>query len=549
MNIPCPYKDPCIDDANSLGNYSSEDPDRDLFRTTYFPNQIWNGDWDIYLACDGYCVSTLSQAEADLCAANNAEICLANKLFGNANYTCSRTCPDGQVYSFNVPYGTFWAATQAQANALARNWCENYLDQLCAALDPDDPGPVPVWRVPPPVRPVCNDEQTVEAICVDGKKGITVPACTTYGPSKAAANERARSYADQLFSNNIGCLTALPKGTCVNEYISRFVVPDRVSWINRYPDWEVFGSVPTGWKWRIAQGGGALEFYGTATAAGIYTFRVMATSPGRYSAWVYRVYTVSVMEIDEPPTLPTGVQDQSYSHSISTESGWDPKVFYLRAGNTLHDGLELTADGTIQGTPTGHGTKSFWIVVRDAEGAICEKKFTLEILPNFFNDIVWNSVSTNVLPGHGFATSGGAGANIGAVTPADAASAGGTGGAFPTLTVNNTLPGAAPVNCKLTIKVEKTNGVPPGTEGGITTAPADAYQWRIVAGAIIASSPPGTVAVGTYEFNFIVPVGVTNYSGIFKTGSSVVAWFDPVALQWVYRGGDVTWAINFDIIP
>jgi hypothetical protein len=329
------------------------------------------------------------------------------------------------------------------------------------------------------------------------------------------------------------------------DYVSRFVVPERIAWFLRNVTWDIFGTVPPGLSWSAS--GTAFKLEGTLTKSGIYTFRIMASDPANvYKPWVYRVYTVSVMEIDEPAVLPPGTQDQAYSHSISTAYGWDPKRFHVKAGSSLPSGLELTTTGTIQGTPTGFGTFSFWIVVTDAEGAVCEKKFTLTIYPNFFNAIVWNPISTDVAPGNGFASASGALAVIGAVTPAGFGSAGGTGTAAMTLTaINNT---GAPRNCRLRITVARNNGVPPSTTGGITTAFADTYFFRRVAGAIVATWPGGSVLNGVYEWDFIVPSGNSDWTGNFKTGSAVSAYFDPVTHTWVYPGGDVTWTIQFLII-
>lgn len=536
MNIPCGYKSICIDDASALGNYSAETPDRNLFRSTYYRGAIWDGPYDIWLACHGLCVSEISQAAADLCAVNLAEICLANKLFGNEEYTCYITCPDGSRHSFTIPQGTFYADTLAQAQALAREWCSNYLSSLCDAIENDEPPPIPI--LPKKVVPQCNDEQSVEAICVDGRKGATIPACTVYGANKEAANERARSYGDELFSYAIGCLTPFTKAFCKGDYVSQFIVPDHVAGFIGRPNWTILGE-PAGLS--VSTGYRHVRLYGTLNTPGIFGFRIeLATT----NAWTYRVYYVSVMEIDEPPVLPTAVQDQPYSHSISVQYGWDPKTFHLKAGDTLPDGLELTTDGTIQGTPTGCGTDVFTVVVTDAEGAVCEKEFTLNILCNFWNSLVWTAITSQAVGGVASASGAGESGSIATQIPSGNLTHQAAGDLYFAAvqgTINNDT-GAAR-NCRLTVTVNRSSE-------GIQNGSDALYLENDTLGAVIANYLGGTVPNGVHTYDFVVPPGIFTFIGHFKCAISVSGVFHAgPPPYYTYPGGSDNWSVQIDIIP
>lgn len=522
MNILCPHNQPCIDDANSLGNYSSELPDEQLFRSTYFPNEIWDDDFDIWYACFGLCVSTVSQAEADLCAQNNAKICEQNKQHGNAEQTCSRTCPDGNVYSYTIPENTFYAETQAQANALAADWCSKYLTDLCANIV--DPTHNPVRMLPPPYkRPACNDPQVDEVPCPDGGRGAQVPACYVYGANKEDANARARGVLDDFITENLGCLTEFPRTVCLNEDIgTQFVVPTKVGVLKAPYTWDVFGVVPAGLTFTPM--GLAMKITGVFGYRADFAFRLTLTD--FYGRFLYRNYGVSVMEIDEPAVLPDATQDSFYSHAISTAGGTNPKTFSVPIGYVLPSGLSLNAStGVISGEPDSYGTTSFKIRVVDKYNGTCEKDFTLTILPNIFGAWTWTLSPTP--GGCGVATATGAGSSgtmdcsiPGTPVVCGSASASVSHGVW---TANNTT--GAPLNAQLRVEVQKVRLCPPDTNG--IQSGSETIFFRETFGAVIANTGSGAVAAGTYTFPFVIPVGITSYQGLFicQAGYSGVPFF------------------------
>jgi hypothetical protein len=141
MNRPCPITIDCPGSDSPLGNFSSEAPDPFLFSRFAFP--IFNPNNPIgghrppvppvYFAgdCAGICTSTVSQEDADLCAARQAYICdhtppdggtPPSFFFSHAAF-CSLPCGSGSIFFWQVPAGAFVGTTQAgadeQANAYA----------------------------------------------------------------------------------------------------------------------------------------------------------------------------------------------------------------------------------------------------------------------------------------------------------------------------------------------------------------------------------------------------------------------------------------------
>lgn len=549
MNIPCPIKTICIDDVNALGNYSSEDPDQLLFRSTYWANQIWDRDFDIWKACYGLCVSTVSQAEADLCAQNNARICESNKLFGNVLRTYYRTCSDGNQYSVTIPGNTFYGFSQAEANALANNWADDYLTQLCDSIwspTNPNPGPPPVLAFPPPdVGFVCNDEVSIEVPCPDGGKGITILDCKVMGSSKDAANEKARSWAQALLTNNVGCLIPFIRSACLGDGINQSVVPNRTGAFHPPTTWDIFGSVPPGIQFEPR--GVSMRIFGTFNQAGEYIFRLTLYGASEiYSrvaeTFTYRTYRISVMEITEPDVLPTGQQDESYSHAIDVSYGIEPRTFALQTGSSLPDGLTLNGDtGVISGIPSGYGTYQFTIVVADAADAVCDKEFTLNIDPNLFFGVPWVLAHVDTPPGFGYATGAGESIHIGAVVAGGLVINGGIASAnFAIWICNN--PTGRTLNCAGRLQVQIANNceIPPFANG-VQHAFADGYLWERTDIGPIVYFGGTTLHSGVYTWNFPIPPGITTWHAGFQTGGGVCGGAP-------YTGGSVDWQLALDII-
>jgi Putative Ig domain len=79
-----------------------------------------------------------------------------------------------------------------------------------------------------------------------------------------------------------------------------------------------------------------------------------------------------------PPTLPAGVAGDFYDQTITQTGGVVPATFSLSAG-ALPDGLALSPQGRLFGTPTTVGFSSFTVRATDAEGSFGERAYLLEI--------------------------------------------------------------------------------------------------------------------------------------------------------------------------
>ncbi len=112
---------------------------------------------------------------------------------------------------------------------------------------------------------------------------------------------------------------------------------------------------------------------GTPVAAGNASFTITATdssgAPGPYSA--SRAYTVTIapptIELT-PVTLPNATFGVAYSQTITADGSIAPYSFAVTSGS-LPPGLTLTSGGTLAGTPTLGGPRTFTITATDATAA------------------------------------------------------------------------------------------------------------------------------------------------------------------------------------
>lgn len=363
MNILCPNKIPCIDDALSLGNFSSEAADQDLFFAIHYKNDLWQGDFDAYYACLGLC-SAPTQEEANLCALAAARQCEANRQFLSHEHTCTNVDCYGTPLTYTVPAGTFVAFSQAQADAQAAQWCQEYLSQLCAATpsppNPNPPGAPPQPRPPNPRR-TSNDEQVGTALCTDGGRSAVILAGTYWGNSKVEANSLALDAAN-VNAGKIGCMTELTNSCCKDSNFSSTTVLSSSFGMVLPVTWQVVGFLPAGLS--LVPSGLTATISGIPTATGSSMFRLEVTDINGNASW--RTFVISVMEITEPSTLAAGDENQEYSQAIAVTGGLPPYGWGLESGDTLPAGLFLEGGtGTISGTPTAPGTYGFTIEVAD----------------------------------------------------------------------------------------------------------------------------------------------------------------------------------------
>lgn len=343
MNIPC--VNPCQscstpapgtrgapnpnDPQNPLVNLSSEAPDKDNFigrRWGILPDgDYWpplGRNW-YAIGCVGFCVSDESQAEADLCAANQALICTAT------------------------------------------NW------PPVIVVDPNVDPPV---VVPQPTITYSNDEQTGYFTCPDGSQTRYEVAAGSFSAlSKAAADAMAYAYAVEQAALSYICFTDLTANRCCagSSFSATVTVNTPLS-----VTLSIVGSLPPGLIATVD--GKTMTISGTPVAAGQYNFRVNARESAQNSA--EKFVTINVNDISNDSNLPAATAGVAYSTTL-VMGGPDTgsEVTWAISGGALPTGLTLGATtGTISGIPTSAGTSIFY--VRMTSGTLqCVKVFSVTV--------------------------------------------------------------------------------------------------------------------------------------------------------------------------
>lgn len=336
MIFPCSTKSLCFDPANPLTNFSAEAPDQPVFiarNTGYGPLLPPLGsDW-VAFGCTALCESTVSQQDADLCAAANNINCLATawpvtapgtdvfgnpvavpsprKVFKSRSQTTTVFCPDGNSFKYTVNAGKFSAFSQAQADADALSYAKaqapNFI--LCmGALSP---------------AVVCSETPYEGSITASGPKLTDGSACWSI----------------------IGQL------------------PDGIS-----SDLDESGSCVTG--------SNTLNFFGTPTTPGIYPFAVRVKDPT--GDFMVKSFSLRVAGITNGDSFANGTVGTTYSQNVDSAGVINP-IYSLESG-ALPDGLSLDSGGIIFGTPTKNGTFDFTLGVTEAgTGVTCNADCSIKI--------------------------------------------------------------------------------------------------------------------------------------------------------------------------
>lgn len=217
-----------------------------------------------------------------------------------------------------------------------------------------------------------NAEVSYTASCPDGSPFVfTVPAGRYKALSQVEADRIAASFAQIEANLNKVCLgTFNPRG-CLNTAFSGSVgVNGRGTFT-----FSIFaGSLPPGIA--LSSGGARTAvFSGTPTAAGNYTFTLMAENALGY--FMRKSYTFQVLGITTASPLPSYTQNTAYSQQLAAAGGSTPYTFTITAGS-LPTGLSLSTSGLISGTPTDSMSFSFTVQVSDANGTACAKSFEID---------------------------------------------------------------------------------------------------------------------------------------------------------------------------
>ncbi|MCL2128941.1 MAG: SUMF1/EgtB/PvdO family nonheme iron enzyme [Treponema sp.] len=143
--------------------------------------------------------------------------------------------------------------------------------------------------------------------------------------------------------------------------------------------WKVTaGSLPNG---LALSAGGVIS--GTSSAVGKFDFTVRAENNAGNATKEFSIIIYKLAPDITTNNLPFGVVGKAYSQSLSA-TGITPITWEVKSG-TLPDGLSLSEDGVISGTPTANGLFEFTVKAENTAG---EREQTLSIHISLI-DMVW----------------------------------------------------------------------------------------------------------------------------------------------------------------
>lgn len=316
LNIPCDRAISCpgVNGLNTdfpITNYSSEEPDRELFVGL-------NWGWDLNLPilgtnwthsnCLGICVSSISQEDADLCAARANLLCLddpgGNPELGDGG---------GGLPPLAPPFTT-------PTNAPTRQ----------------------LWY---------NEPQSCTVLCTDGKANTyTVPARTFVSYSLFQSNSMAHSYAcKQAEKLRTMCFGDLFDWACLGQPDIEDVLEVTPGTHPPYTFNVSSGSLPDGLNLYPDTDTSTL-LAGTPTKAGTFAFSIRATDVlGQTNE---KQFTIDILGVENPDAIPHAKCDQPYTYTFSPAGGHGPYTFLEDIANPPPGGLILNLNGTLAGIPT-----------------------------------------------------------------------------------------------------------------------------------------------------------------------------------------------------
>lgn len=225
------------------------------------------------------------------------------------------------------------------------------------SVNPDDPG----TSSPDPsnVPLFCNIPQTCTSTCPDGTVfTYTVPAGMFLARTVIEANEAAYAYACKMVQQKRICLSGLTiECCCYNESFTTDIVASGVMGV---VTWSLIsGSLPPGLS--LTFSGNTATISGTPTTAGTYNFSVKAVSP--FGGYARKDGTLRVIRITTA-SLPDFEEGVAYSQQLEATGGSGNYTWEVSSG-TLPDGITLSADGLLSGTPTDDVDCTFTVSVSD----------------------------------------------------------------------------------------------------------------------------------------------------------------------------------------
>ncbi len=350
-NNPCIVCPPGNAGDNPYLNLTSERPDEDAFiGRVYTADPPPLGSTFFALGCVSFCLSAVSQEEADLCALRQNMICLSVNWPGGGG---PPTNPGGSG---------------------------------------GNPGPRPLFG---------NTPQSCTYECLAGSQTntITVPANTYFAFNQATANSFAHSLACLRANQQTLCLTLLSRSVvCLNNPSSQEISAGGVQVAGAFTISS--GELPPGMSLEEVDFN-TTSITGTPTVAGVYNFTIFCIDLEGNSG--FGTYELTVLGITTTSPLSEGMVGILHSQTFTAvPAGIGIYTWAVTAG-ALPDGMTMnSATGTISGTPTTEQSSAFTVTVTDpVSGVSCSKAFTMEIAQAFdclgnadtVQDLVWTKTA------------------------------------------------------------------------------------------------------------------------------------------------------------
>jgi hypothetical protein len=225
-----------------------------------------------------------------------------------------------------------------------------------------------------------NDQRACPFPCPDGTDFIwTVLAGTVVTPNQDLSNRIAAEIACARAAQFHLCLPTL-QGACLNQAFSQLIT---MGGQGAMTFTITAGALPPGMSLTTI-GTKTAVIAGTPTSAGTFPFTLTVQDPnGNYVSKNYHFQVLGVT----PNPLPHPKKNSAYSQALSAVGGTGPYVFILELG-ALPDGLTLSEDGIISGTPTTEETSAFTISVQDSTTLFCAFDMSLTVDPNLCVGVV-----------------------------------------------------------------------------------------------------------------------------------------------------------------
>lgn len=311
--------------------------------------------------------------------------------FTNSALTESITCPDGSVYTASIDAGIYVAylppavgpAWVEYVNAwLQAKLLQQLSDEIVCMTVPNvttrtEPGTPPVWW--PPIYPWPPGPTPPDGYPPDSPWPPTNPNQLPPALQPAPGTPNIAAY-------HAWC--------CLGEVLDVDLMTYQVGGTKSYTFSISGGSLPAGTS-LVQIDARSAAIVGTPTAAGLYTYTVVATATSGGS-------TVSVQDTLHVYGLTSGtpgdgeVNDPSYSYQFVASGGTDPVTFAV-SGGSLPDGLSMTSGGLITGNPSLAGLYTFTVSFTDAEGGVCTQDCSILIEPSVvppgpdWDDLLWGA--------------------------------------------------------------------------------------------------------------------------------------------------------------